>query len=64
VKDLWSVRKFLGMRAQVEDDGYTLDQETLIREYLETHKMTNANPVSTPTILHQGNEDEGLLDNA
>jgi hypothetical protein len=62
VKDLGVVRKFLGMRVEFKDDGFTLDQETLTRDYLEAHSMTNANPVSTPTTLHRDPEDDKQLD--
>jgi hypothetical protein len=33
----------------------------LLREYLEAQSMTNVNPVSTPTVLHQDNEGDELL---
>ena len=64
VKDLGVVRKFLGMRVEFKTDGFTLDQETLTRDYLEAHSMANANPVSTPTVLQQDSEGEELLDPA
>jgi hypothetical protein len=53
VNDLGVVRKFLGMRVEFEADGFTLYQETLVREYIEAHSLTNANPLTTPTMLHQ-----------
>jgi hypothetical protein len=53
VKDLGVVRKFLGMRIDFKADGYTLDQETLVREYIGAHSLANANPLTTPTVLHQ-----------
>jgi hypothetical protein len=62
VKDLGVVRKFLGMRVEFKSDGFTLDQETLTRDYLEAHSMTKANPVSTPTVLHHDSEGDELLD--
>ncbi len=52
VKDLSVVRKFLGIRVAFESDGYTLVEETCIREFREAHGMTNANPVTTPNVLH------------
>ena len=62
VKDLVVVRKFLGMRVEFKNDGFSLDQETLTRDYLEANSMTKANPVSTSTVLHQDFEDGELLD--
>ncbi len=44
VKDLGVVRKFLGMRIEFKPDGFTLDQETLVREYVEAHSLANATP--------------------
>ncbi len=44
VKDLGVVRKFLGMCVEFKPDGFTLDQETLVREYIEVHSLVNANP--------------------
>jgi hypothetical protein len=41
------------MRVQFKSDGFTLDQETLVREYIKANSMTNANPLTTPTVLHQ-----------
>jgi hypothetical protein len=64
VKDLGIVRKFLGMRVRFQDDGFTLDQETLVFENLENHSMANANTVSTSTVLHHAIEDDELLDAA
>ena len=46
VKDLGVVRKFLGMRIEFKADGFTLDQETLVREYVEAHSLANANPLT------------------
>ncbi len=60
VKDLGTMRKFLGMRVQFQENGFTFDQEMLLREYLEAHSMTNVNPVSTPIVLHQVNEGDEL----
>jgi hypothetical protein len=61
VKDLGVVRKFLSMRVEFKADGFTLDQETLVREYIEAHSLTNANPLTTPTMLNQEpNGDEPL----
>jgi hypothetical protein len=47
-----------------EGDGCILDQETLIREYIDTHSMADTNPVSSPTFLHQDNESAEPLDSA
>jgi hypothetical protein len=30
IKNVWVLRKFLGMRVQFHDDGFILDQETLL----------------------------------
>jgi hypothetical protein len=53
VKDLGVVRKYLGMCIEFKADGFTLDQETLVREYVEAHTLANINPLTTPTMLHQ-----------
>jgi hypothetical protein len=53
VKDLGTVRKFLGMRVAFKPDGFTLDQEMLVREYIEAHSLTHATPLATPAMLHQ-----------
>jgi hypothetical protein len=53
VKDLGVVCKFLGMRIEFKADSYTLDQETLVREYIGAHSLANTNPLTTPTVLHQ-----------
>jgi hypothetical protein len=53
VKDLGVVRMFLGMRIEFKPDGFTLDHETLVREYVEAHSLANANPLTTPTMLQQ-----------
>ncbi len=50
------------MCVQFQRDGFTLNQETLIREYLDAHLIANANPVYTPTALHQDTEGYELLD--
>ncbi len=41
------------MRIEFKPDGFTLDQETLVREYVEAHSLANANPLTAPTMLHQ-----------
>ena len=51
VKDLGIVEKFLGMRVKFSRDSFTLDQETLIQEYLKTNDMAKAAPVTTPACL-------------
>ncbi len=48
-KDLGIVRKLLGMRIQFENGGYSLDQETLIREYLQPHSPGIKSCTKTPT---------------
>ncbi len=53
VKDLGVVRKFLGMRIEFKPDGFTLNQETHVREYIEAHSLSNANPLTTLSVLHQ-----------
>jgi hypothetical protein len=32
------------MRIEFKPDGFTLDQETLVREYVEAHSLANATP--------------------
>ncbi len=61
VKDLGVVQKFLGMRVEFKGDGFTLDQETLVREYIAAHSLTNATPLTTPTMLNQDPGGEELL---
>ncbi len=61
VKDLGVVRKFLGMRVEFKGDGFTLDQETLVREYIVAHSLTNETPLTTPTMLNQDPGGEELL---
>jgi hypothetical protein len=62
VKDLGVVRKFLGIRVQFKPDGYVLDQETLVREYIEAHALTTANPLTTPLALHEDLACDELID--
>jgi hypothetical protein len=57
VKDLGVVRKFIGMRVQFKPDGYVLDQETPVREYIEAHALTPA-----PIALHEDPACDELLD--
>ncbi len=64
VKDLGVVRKFPGMRVDFKPDGFTLDQETLVGEYIEAHSLSNANPLTTPTVLHEDLGREELLNAA
>ncbi len=61
VKDLGVVRKFIGLRVECKGDGFTLDQETLVREYIAAHSLTNATPLTTPTMLNQDSGGEELL---
>ncbi|CAH0515365.1 unnamed protein product [Peronospora belbahrii] len=49
IKDLGKVRKFLGMRNDLDkDEGYTLDQQAVIEELLEEHGLAKANGVHRP----------------
>jgi hypothetical protein len=61
VKDLGVVEKFLGMRVKFNSDGFSLDQETLIGEYLKANDMTQATPVTTPVCLSSALDQEELL---
>jgi hypothetical protein len=61
VKDLGVVEKFLGMRVKFSPDSFTLDQETLIEDYLKTNGMINATPLTSPVCLDMTpNHDEPL----
>jgi hypothetical protein len=61
VKDLGVVEKFLGMRVKFSSDSFTLDQETLIEDYLKTNGMINATPLTSPVCLGTiPNHDEPL----
>jgi hypothetical protein len=52
------------MRVDFKPDGFTLDQETLVRAYIEGHSLSSANPLTTPTALHEDLGGEELLNAA
>jgi hypothetical protein len=45
--------KSLACTLNSKQDGFTLDQETLVRKYVEAHSSANANSLTTLTTLHQ-----------
>jgi hypothetical protein len=49
------------MRVKFSRDSFTLDQETLIQEYLKTNDMAKAAPVTTPACLSTVPDQEELL---
>jgi hypothetical protein len=65
VKDLGTVAKFLGIRLELQQDhGYSLDQEHMIRELVESNGMTGSKPIATPISEFGTDEldDEVVLD--
>ena len=62
VKDLGDMSKFLGIRITQSEDYIAIDQELLITETLEHHKMTECNPIATPAEVEKETEriDENL----
>ncbi|KAE9028139.1 hypothetical protein PR003_g10964 [Phytophthora rubi] len=57
IKDLGDVRKFLGMRVELNSDGYLLSQQISIEDLLQQHGLADANGVCGP-IGEECNEAE------
>ena len=48
--DLGSIAHYLEMEVSRDDDTITVTQTVYINQLLETHQMSNCNPVSTPMV--------------